>query len=129
MFDYRSNQHQTDSQHTKRYINLLSEAILKLISIICKRLACEKYAKLTVRRDFGGTLAKNFEYPWMAALGYLNLNYNISYDCGGTVISEWFLLSAAHCAKPQRKPVVARLGKVSKYHDIRYSIDFHRMSV
>ncbi|XP_031621883.1 uncharacterized protein LOC116339921 [Contarinia nasturtii] len=76
------------------------------------RKACETYGKLTVRRDFGGALAAPGEFPWMAALGYLNLNYNISFDCGATIVSNRFLLTAAHCTKEQRKPVVARLGIV-----------------
>lgn len=48
-----------------------------------------------------------------AALGYLTSNNKVTFDCGGTLISESFIMAAAHCARQSRPPVVVRLGKVS----------------
>lgn len=47
-----------------------------------------------------------------AALGYLNGYNNVTFDCGGTIISEYFILTAAHCTKQARLPIVIRLGSV-----------------
>lgn len=41
-------------------------------------------------------------------------NYNIQFACGGTIISEFYIMTAAHCASTERPPVLVRLGKVSK---------------
>lgn len=42
----------------------------------------------------GGTASKKNEWPWIAALFY---SINQSFFCGGTVISENHVLTAAHC--------------------------------
>lgn len=75
--------------------------------------ACEVYSNLPRNRIFGGDPVEAGEFPWMSALGYLSETYQISFDCGGTIISDRFILTAAHCVKSSREPVVVRLGKVS----------------
>ncbi|XP_031632777.1 uncharacterized protein LOC116346717 [Contarinia nasturtii] len=75
--------------------------------------ACETYLKLPINRILGGSPAEMGEFPWMAALGFLNENYQVTFDCGGTIISDYFILSAAHCCSSTRPPVVVRLGKIT----------------
>ncbi|KAH8358610.1 hypothetical protein KR093_001251, partial [Drosophila rubida] len=49
--------------------------------------------------DFDGRiLARPGEYPHMAALGFQQNSEKIQYKCGGSLISENFVLSAAHCS-------------------------------
>lgn len=58
----------------------------------------------------GGEQAKPGEFPHMAALGYPNLD-EINYQCGGSLISDRYVLTAAHCRVANRvKPTVVRLG-------------------
>lgn len=47
----------------------------------------------------GGIKANANEFPHMAAVGYPNLNREINFACGASLISERFLLTAAHCAR------------------------------
>jgi V8-like Glu-specific endopeptidase len=57
----------------------------------------------------GGETTKTGEFPHMAAIGYEELN-EIKFDCGGSLISEKFVLTAAHCVRRKKPPVLVRLG-------------------
>ncbi|XP_053947022.1 serine protease snake [Anastrepha ludens] len=59
----------------------------------------------------GGRVVNEGEYPHMAALGWTQINNGIRWGCGGTLISELYVLTAAHCATTNEKPPeVVRLG-------------------
>ncbi|XP_055308885.1 ankyrin-1-like [Sitodiplosis mosellana] len=79
--------------------------------------ACKIYLKLPIDRVLGGEAAGPAEFPWMAALGYRSANEKVTFDCGGTVISEFFIMTAAHCARQSRPPIVVRLGKLTLTDD------------
>ncbi|XP_031623295.1 ankyrin-1-like isoform X2 [Contarinia nasturtii] len=100
-----------------------NEKIIKLLKKRPAEKACANYLKnhslhgLNITslksRILGGGEADSQEFPWMAALGYLNNNYQITFDCGGTIISNYFIVTAAHCVVESRQPIFIRLGKIT----------------
>ncbi|KAJ9594346.1 hypothetical protein L9F63_014222 [Diploptera punctata] len=62
----------------------------------------------------GGTDAGSKEFPHMAVIGYGNSPRNAEWDCGGSLVSEEWILSVAHCAKSRDKGPAkwVRLGEL-----------------
>lgn len=64
----------------------------------------------------GGEDAKIGEFPHMAAIGYFNSSTNLTdFNCGGTLLSDKYVLTAAHCCESlDDEPYIVRLGRVRK---------------
>ncbi|XP_055324479.1 CLIP domain-containing serine protease B8 isoform X2 [Sitodiplosis mosellana] len=54
----------------------------------------------SVNRVFGGDFTSIWEFPWMALLIY-NTNSSRPYGCGGSLINNRYVLTAAHCVTGQ----------------------------
>ncbi|XP_017044447.1 serine protease grass [Drosophila ficusphila] len=57
-------------------------------------------------RIAGGRDADLMSAPWMAYL-----HSNSRFICGGSLVNHWFVLTAAHCFKPNNGTIYVRLGE------------------
>uniref|UniRef100_W8B4R8 Serine protease snake n=2 Tax=Ceratitis capitata TaxID=7213 RepID=W8B4R8_CERCA len=62
----------------------------------------------------GRVLATPGEYPHMTALGFERDDKTYDYKCGGSLISEYFVITAAHCTNiTSEVPTIARIGETN----------------
>ncbi|XP_063218685.1 serine protease snake-like [Bacillus rossius redtenbacheri] len=66
----------------------------------------------------GGVKAAPNEFPHMAVLGYILKDNSTGWFCGGSLISERFVLTAAHCIDSTKDlPHLVRLGDLDLQND------------
>ncbi|XP_031637930.1 serine protease filzig-like [Contarinia nasturtii] len=77
--------------------------------------ACKKFPEIKTKlepRIIDGNIVAQGSFPWMAGIYYSD-TLNLNFGCGGTIISDRYILTAAHCVTDRRPPVIVRLGKVN----------------
>ncbi|XP_026683805.1 CLIP domain-containing serine protease 2-like [Diaphorina citri] len=79
----------------------------------------DKCGLASEQRIIGGYVAKLGSIPWIARIAYSRTRNErrilsdkfISFACGGTLISKYYILTAAHCATNPEQIMFVRLGE------------------
>ena len=67
---------------------------------------------LAAKRIVNGENANVGEWPWAAIIGKSTKNGGISVWCGGSLIGNSVVLTAAHCFEGSNQPTMVRLGEL-----------------
>lgn len=70
-----------------------------------------------MERIVGGTMTQPGEYPWMVSV-HEKHGYRFKHICGGTILNENYIVTAAHCidypTSPRRYQIYTGVHKLSK---------------
>lgn len=91
-----------DENDTSSHSLQFNEAKMKTIARISDKLPDKNICGIQNEdsRIVGGEITKINEFPWMVLLRYNNLDgSDAGFLCGGTLISNRYVLTAAHCLK------------------------------
>lgn len=83
---------------------------------------CGNQTMVLPSRIFGGTKAALSEFPWMARLRHKSTSGTFTYGCAGFLVSEYFVLTAAHCILSKDLEILGpiyqvQLGEYNTEHD------------
>lgn len=83
-------------------------------------------AVLATPRIIGGIEADEGDWPWMAALVYAGLDAYNGQFCGGALIADQWIVTAAHCtdgASPEDIEVILGVHNLSEDEGRRFTVD------
>ena len=84
----------------KKGKNRESQKFVKVKSLVARKNRCKKNGTSKGRqktgRIVGGEPAGTHEFPWQVAV-YRNKGWGFSLECGGSILSNQWAVSAAHC--------------------------------
>ncbi len=96
-----------------------AQRVIRLFVIIAVFLSLCLYvlvskAEVTAPNIFGGEEAAPNAYPWQVMLTDANADFG-EYRCGGTLINEWWVLTAAHCLEKNVNDYVPTIGSPNDF--------------
>ncbi|KAG5675389.1 hypothetical protein PVAND_005297 [Polypedilum vanderplanki] len=108
----RSRKDATDLINAINFENrTISDEDCKNIALYGLQFTCENKIISSLTFIVFGNLVKEGDYANMAAIGWTQSNNEIKYNCGGTIVNERFIITAAHCNYYRGKsPDVVRVG-------------------
>ena len=97
----------------------IKKSSLKFQKALCKN---AKPIERLETHIINGDKAKIAEFPFQVALGYFSKDTkNIKFDCGGSLIADDIVLTAAHCVnKKGAQPIMVRMGRVSLMNFLKF---------